>query len=147
MTNGRKDVAILHDGNLAIGSDSHILINPFQELQMLEYSQRLENQQRIIASDAQSPHVGTMLWNHSIKGGTKACQLPINGIAENQFANWLSIDASHPMLTSLKSMAILDTLIFANNKISTQTYIKGEKHQLLDKNLIENYKNTLKALR
>ncbi|MCF6318770.1 MAG: formimidoylglutamate deiminase [Proteobacteria bacterium] len=138
---------IKQNGRLAIGSDSHILINPFQELQMLEYSQRLHLRQRIIASNHETQNVGTMLWNHSVNGGNAACQLPVAGIAQNQFANWLSIDTSHPMLTKLEGAQILDTLVFANNKIPIQTYNNGIKFTDIDKNIEESYKNTLKSLR
>jgi formimidoylglutamate deiminase len=134
-------------GNIAIGSDSHILINPFQEMQILEYSQRLQLQKRVIASNKNTPHVGTFLWNKSISGGAQSCQLPVNGIAKNQLANWISIDNNHPMMTNLEGSQILDTLVFANNQISTQSYLKGEKIQQTDKKTSENYKNTLKSLR
>ena len=138
---------IKQDGILAIGSDSHILINPFQEIQMLEYSQRLHNQQRVIASTQSVQNVGTLLWNNAIKGGFDACQLPIAGIKIDQVANWISIDSNHPLLTQLNGAMSLDTLIFANNKINTKTYIKGQKIDHIDKKIVQNYKNTLKTLR
>ncbi len=134
-------------GRLAIGSDSHILINPFQELQMLEYSQRLNDQKRIIASSADSPNVGTFLWNSAIKGGAQACQLPIDGIQVGQKANWLSINTDTTLLTNLKGKQILDTMIFASNQIPVETYRFGQKQASMTKNIVENYKNTLKSLR
>ncbi len=138
---------IKQNGRLAIGSDSHILINPFQELQILEYSQRLHLKQRVIASTQATQNVGTLLWNESVTGGAQACQLPVNGLTVGQLANWISIDTSHPMLTNLNGVQILDTLIFANNKIPIQTYNNGIKFMDIDKNIEENYKNTLKSLR
>ena len=138
---------IKQNGRLAIGSDSHILINPFQELQILEYSQRLHLQQRVIASNSNTQNVGTMLWNQSAQGGANVCQLPVNGISKGQLANWISINTTHAMLTQLTGIQILDTLIFANNKIPTQTYVKGRKIQQLDEKVSENYKNTLKSFR
>jgi len=134
-------------GNFAIGSDSHILINPFQEMQLLEYSQRLHNQQRVIASKVDSPHVGTLLWGSAVDGGSKVCDLAVNGIQQGQLANWLRIDSQHPLLTSLDGAKCLDSIIFANNKIKTDTYILGQKYQGISKNMIENYKNTLNSLR
>ncbi len=138
---------VKQNGRLAIGSDSHILINPFQELQILEYSQRLHLQQRVIASNSYAQNVGTMLWNQSVQGGNLSCQLPVAGIAKNQQANWISIDTCHAMLTHLTRVQILDTLIFANNQIPAQTYLIGEKVNQLSGIIEENYKNTLKSLR
>ena len=138
---------IKQKGIFAIGSDSHILINPFQEMQLLEYSQRLHKQQRVIASSTKIQHVGTLLWNQAISGGAQACQRPINGIKVGQHANWISIDTTHPLLESLSGEMCLDTIIFANNKIETTTYIKGIKTPLMHSSTKENYKNTLKSLR
>lgn len=134
-------------GNFAVGSDSHILINPLQEMQILEYSQRLQNQQRVIASTSDSPNVGTLLWNSAVMGGTQACALAVAGIQTGQRANWVSIDTSHPLLTNLTGVQCLDTIIFAHNQIQTNTYIYGQKYAGIDKNIVENYKNTLKSLR
>lgn len=138
---------IKQDGLLAIGSDSHILINPFQELQLLEYSQRLHNQQRVIASTNNTQNVGTFLWNLSVSGGANACQQPLAGIEVGQLANWISINTQDPLLTQMNGPSSLDTLIFANNQISTSTYVKGQKIGNIDENITQNYKNTLKTLR
>jgi formimidoylglutamate deiminase len=42
-----------HGGNIAIGSDSQISINPFEELRWLEYGQRLITEQRNVAAMSQ----------------------------------------------------------------------------------------------
>lgn len=138
---------IKQKGNFAIGSDSHILINPFQEMQVLEYSQRLHHLQRVISSKTDTPHVGTLLWNSSVDGGAKACDLSVNGIQKGQLAHWISIDSQHPLLTKLDGAKCLDTIIFASNKINTYTYILGQKYQGISKNIIDNYKNSLNSLR
>ena len=135
------------NGQVAIGSDSHILINPFQEMQILEYSQRLHNQQRVIASSQETHNVGTLLWNESVFGGANCCQLPIMGIKTGQTANWLSLDTKHPLLTSMNGATILDTITFAHNQINTKPYLKGQKHDQMTENIVQNYKNTLKSLR
>ncbi len=135
------------EGRLSIGSDSHILINPFQEMQMLEYSQRLHKQQRVIASTSNNRHVGTLLWTKAVTAGAQACQLAVNGIQIGQQANWISLDTSHPSLVNLSAEQCLDSVIFANNKIPYQTYLKGEKINPMHQSIKENYKKTLKSLR
>ena len=138
---------IKKQGCFAIGSDSHILINPFQELQMLEYSQRLQMQQRIIASTNNMANVGTLLWNESVKGGARASEQAVDGIQAGQLANWLNIDTQHPLLTNLNGKKCLDTAIFASNQIKIDTYIRGQQYTKINKNTLQNYKNTLKSLR
>lgn len=140
--------SFLHNnGRYAIGSDSHVLINPFQELQILEYSQRLKQQQRIIASSTEQPHVGTYLWNHAVKSGAQSCGAKVAGIDIGHKANWISIDVSHPLLINLNGQMCLDNMIFADNTIAFECYIKGRKLANMTDDVIENYKNTLKCLR
>ncbi|HMO13628.1 MAG TPA: formimidoylglutamate deiminase [Pirellulaceae bacterium] len=45
-----EEYLLKHGGRLAVGSDSNLCINPFAELRMLEYSQRLTKQRRAILS-------------------------------------------------------------------------------------------------
>ena len=135
------------NGRFAIGSDSHILINPMQELQLLEYSQRLQLQKRVIASSQQSQHAGTFLWNQTTSAGAQACQQPLLGIAVGQQANWISLDSQHPLLTDLNGPLSLDTAIFANNHLNKYTYLKGEIKMNMANDTAENYKKTLNSLR
>jgi len=135
------------NGRFAIGSDSHILINPMQELQLLEYSQRLQLQKRVIASSQQSQHAGTFLWNQSTSAGAQACQQALLGIAVGQQANWISLDSQHPLLTDLNGPLSLDTAIFANNHLNKHIYLKGEIKMNMANDTAENYKKTLNSLR
>lgn len=141
------DKFIENKGRFAIGSDSHILINPMQELQLLEYSQRLHLQQRVVASTQQNHHVGTYLWNQSITSGAQACQLPVKGIASGQEANWINLDTRHPALTGLNGQLCLDSAIFANNTLSHEIYTKGVPQASIAQDCIDNYKKTLISLR
>ena len=60
-----------HGGRLAIGSDSHISINPIEELKLLEYAQRLSKQKRaILCSEDRS--CGETLWRWASHGGGQA---------------------------------------------------------------------------
>ncbi len=66
----------LHDflaggGRIAIGSDSHISINPFEELRWLEYGQRLASQSRNVVS-LRDGHVGSELFARALEGGALA---------------------------------------------------------------------------
>jgi len=134
-------------GMFSIGSDSHIAIDPFLELQTFEYSQRLINQKRNIACNDKIQNVGTFLWNNAIKGGAQSCQLNVNGIEKNQNANWISIDASDPILTGMNPKSILDSAIFAKGHLQKEIYIKGQKWQGINSETQESYKKTLKSLR
>ena len=70
-------------GRLAIGSDSHISINPFEELRWLEYGQRLALQSRNVVS-FDDAHVGRELFLRVLEGGLQASSRAIAGIANAQ---------------------------------------------------------------
>jgi formiminoglutamate deiminase len=62
-------------GQFGIGSDSNILINPFAELQMLEYSQRLAQRARNVMATQAHPATATALWSRASCGGAGALGL------------------------------------------------------------------------
>ncbi|MFK8013067.1 MAG: formimidoylglutamate deiminase [Marinicellaceae bacterium] len=136
-----------HRGNFAIGSDSNVLINPFQEIQMLEYSQRLIQQKRVIASSKKIQNVASYLWNKLVSGGAQASQLNTLGIQSRQVANWISLDKQHPILTHLNATEILDSFVFAHNNLNFETYIKGQIFKNISATIQQNYKKTLNSLR
>ena len=82
-------------GKWAIGSDSHIEIQPQQELKMLEYSQRLHKQQRNVCCDSSHAHVGTWLWLQAVTGGNQACGLLTNGIAVGCSSRVIELQADY----------------------------------------------------
>ena len=66
-------------GRIAIGSDSHVSINPFEELRWLEYGQRLATQTRNVAA-LEHAHVGRELFARALDGGVRASGQGIAGI-------------------------------------------------------------------
>ena len=78
-------------GCFGIGSDSHILLNPWEELRWLEYGQRLILQQRSILADEQRPSVGDNLFNSVSIGGSQALQTRTGKIAKGYQADWLCL--------------------------------------------------------
>ena len=97
-------------GTWAIGSDSHIEIQPQQELKMLEYSQRFQNQQRNVCCDSKQPHVGTWLWLQAVAGGNQACGLLRNGIEVGGSSQVIELQAELTMAAENS----LDAWIFSD---------------------------------
>ena len=62
---------VIQGGKLAIGSDSNISINPFEELRWLEYVQRLVKLERNISS-SEDRSSGYCLFNMALDGGALA---------------------------------------------------------------------------
>ena len=113
------------NGIIGVGSDSHISVNPIEELRWLEYSQRLHYQKRIRLIDEDIANNGTFLWEKVLNGGALACGRAINGIEMNMRADLLVLDDTHPILYGRKSEQILDTLIFAGNTNTIRDVMVG----------------------
>jgi len=107
----------LHDflvagGHIAIGSDSHISINPFEELRWLEYGQRLATQTRNIVSLRQG-HVGSELFARALEGGARASGQDVVGIVAGAPADLIALGDDDPMLAGHDDDSRLDALVFS----------------------------------
>ena len=99
-------------GRIAIGSDSHISINPFEELRWLEYGQRLASQSRNVVSLRDS-HVGRELFLRVLEGGAAASGQETVGIDENAPADFVVLCDDDPMLAGHDDESRLDALVFS----------------------------------
>jgi len=139
-------------GRIAIGSDSHVTINPFEELRWLEYGQRLATQLRNVASlhDAQ---VGQELFGRVLAGGAQAgLQVPA-GIAEGAGADFVTLNADDPMLVGHDERTLLDALIFSGYRLPIESVMVHGEWQVLDgrhvaqQQVRANYAAALEAIR
>ena len=105
-----------HDGSIAIGSDSHISINPFEELRWLEYGQRLLTRMRNIVS-LRDGHVGSELFDRSLVGGMQACGHKTAGIVEGGHADLVCLYGDDPMLVGHDDDSRLDALVFSGYRL------------------------------
>lgn len=105
-----------HGGRIAIGSDSHVSINPFEELRWLEYGQRLASQSRNVAS-LQEPHVGRELFDRALAGGAQiSTQVPA-GLQSGAVADLVSLYDEDPMLVGHDDASLLDALVFSGYRL------------------------------
>jgi formimidoylglutamate deiminase len=121
----------LHDylsqgGRIAIGSDSHVSINPFEELRWLEYGQRLATRQRNVVSLRDS-HVGSELFLRALEGGAAAGGQGHAGIAEGGAADLVVLADDDPMLTGHGDDSRLDALVFSGYPLPVErVMVNGE---------------------
>lgn len=80
-------------GRFGIGSDSHILLNPWEELRWLEYGQRLVHKQRAVLANQAYPDVARNIFVAAAMGGAQALQSQTGQIAEGYQADWLCLKA------------------------------------------------------
>ena len=105
-----------HGGSWGIGSDSHVAVDPAEDLMLLEYSQRLVAGRRNVAATAAQPAVATWLWQQAVAGGARAAARPVAGLAVGQQADLVVLDPDHPALAGLEPDRMLAGHIFASSR-------------------------------
>lgn len=111
---------LAEDGTFAIGSDSHISVNPIEELRWLEYAQRLIKQQRAILATSEQASVGLNLWQRAALGGAQSTNSNTGSLEIGKQADLLVLDANQTKLFANSDKNLLDSLIFASQKNPVQ---------------------------
>lgn len=119
------------DGRIAIGSDSHISINPFEELRWLEYGQRLASQSRNVVS-LRDGHVGSELFTRALEGGALAAGQAAVGIAEGGAADIVALSDDDPMLAGHNDDSRLDALVFSGYPLPVERVMVDGKWCVVD---------------
>lgn len=103
-------------GTIAIGSDSHISVNPIEELRWLEYAQRLIKKQRAILATDEQVSVGQNLWQQAAKGGAQSTNSNTGCLAIGKQADLLVLDKNKTKLFASANQQLLDSMIFASQQ-------------------------------
>ncbi|MCY4142831.1 MAG: formimidoylglutamate deiminase [Gammaproteobacteria bacterium] len=119
------------EGHIAIGSDSHISLNPFEEMRWLEYGQRLSSLSRNVASVPHN-HCGRNLLEKILEGGAQACGHGATGLQVGLPADLVVLDLDHPMLAGHTSESILDALVFSGLDLPISRVMVAGKWQVID---------------
>jgi formimidoylglutamate deiminase len=120
-----------HGGRIAIGSDSHVSINPFEELRWLEYGQRLISEQRNVAA---VPHrqTGRSLFELAAAGGALATGQNAGRLAKGALADLVVLDDDSPMLAGHGTDALLDALVFSGFTLPIDRVMVHGDWQVID---------------
>ncbi len=118
-------------GRVAIGSDSQITINPFEELRWLEYGQRLSSRSRNVAAVHRS-HTGRSLFEQVVEGGGLACGRGAGQLRVGSHADLVTLDDESPMLAGHHSETILDALVFSGARLPIVDVMVGGEWRILD---------------
>jgi formiminoglutamate deiminase len=112
------------NGNWSIGTDSHIGLNPFEELRLLDYGQRLTSHKRnTFGTDA-----GLFAITKSIVAGRKA----MNNFEPDFFAigadfDACVIDTDAPLLESVSMENLASTIVYtADASHINETFVRGK---------------------
>lgn len=118
-----------HGGAWGIGSDSHVCVNAAEELQLLEYGQRLKLRQRNVLASEQQSQVATASLLQAVAGGAQASGHNASGLATGQRANFCVMDAQHLALAGLSAPDMLSSHVFASGRTSAldAVWVSGQQ--------------------
>ena len=102
------------NGTFAIGSDSHISVNPIEELRWLEYAQRLIKQQRAILANEKQLSVGHNLWQKAALGGAQSTHSNTGELAIGKQADFIVLNEEKLALFAHDEQHLLDSVMFAS---------------------------------
>jgi formimidoylglutamate deiminase len=120
-----------HGGEIAIGSDSHVSVNPFEELRWLEYGQRLATHSRNIAA-LDDAHVGRELFLRVLAGGARATGHQAGGLEKNARADLVALYEDDPMLIGHGDASLLDALVFSGYRLPVERVMVGGEWCVVD---------------
>lgn len=103
-------------GKWSIGTDSHIGINPFEELRLLDYGQRLISHKRNTFYSSEQGDSGLYAYKQSIVAGRKG----MNNYNQEYFKigesfNAVLIDANAPLITSSSAENLPSTILYCTD--------------------------------
>jgi len=118
----QADAWMTGGGRWGIGGDSHVCVDPREELRLFEYGRRLSTCRRSLAATPETPSPGARLWR-------EAARLEGHLEASGDSTGYLIVDAGHPSLAGKSGDDVIDALIFAPMSRSPvrQTWVGGRQ--------------------
>ena len=117
-------------GRYGIGSDSHVSRNPFEELRLLEYVQRLVQRRRNITAGGISQAVGTTLWLEAAAGGAQALGRAMGTLATGQRADFVVLDGERPDLAGRSGDILANAAVFSGSEGLVRDVMVGGRWQV-----------------
>ncbi|SMD33115.1 formimidoylglutamate deiminase [Reichenbachiella faecimaris] len=115
-------------GKWSIGTDSHIGLNPLEELRILDYGQRLTTNRRNQFVSVTNGDTGLFGVDMALNAGRKA----MGNSCENYFEvgqpfDAVVVDADTPLIATCRAEHILSTLVYSGDRSSFKgTIVNGE---------------------
>lgn len=115
-------------GKWCIGTDSHVSLDPFEELRLLDYGQRLVSRKRNTFADK----TGDGGASYAIRQVTVSGRKAMNNFNSEYFAIGKPLDAcvisgKHPLIQSTSIENLLNTIVYSMNKtIRKGTIVSGK---------------------
>jgi formimidoylglutamate deiminase len=107
------DTYLAAGGHYGVGSDSHVSIDPREELRLAEYNIRMWRERRVLAASEAMPNAGAAMWNDAVRGGARALGFAAAGIAAGGPADIVLVDTDRAEYAGVAPAALVDAWVFA----------------------------------
>ena len=138
-------------GRVGVGGDSHVGVDPFLELRLIEAAQRLALERRnVLARDGES--TGLALYLAALAGGAQALAQPVGAIEVGRRADLVVLDGNDPALAEQPAGQLLDAAIFGparrvvRDVMVAGRWVIGEGHHADEEAILTRYRQTLRRL-
>jgi formimidoylglutamate deiminase len=121
-------------GRMGIGGDSHVGVDPFLELRLFEYGQRLKLERRNVLAFALRESLGGQLYRTACAGGSQALAppKPTGLIAPGFRADWLVLNTEDSALAEQRDDGLLDAAIFGPARMPVRDVMVGGRWLVRD---------------
>jgi formimidoylglutamate deiminase len=119
-------------GKIGIGGDSHAAVDPFLELRLFEYGQRLKLERRNVLAIAIGDSLGGQLYRSACAGGAQALGQNIGQLAAGFRADWVVLNGDDPALAEQRGDGLLDAAIFGPVRVPVRDVMVAGAWQVRD---------------
>ena len=146
------DSYLTQKGNWSIGTDSHIGLNPFEELRILDYGQRLISHSRNTFGNKTSGDNGALAIDTALRNGRRAMGSEMMDYFElGKPLNAFVMSAEHPLIQMTGKQNLTNTLVYASDPTMNKGTIVNGSWKIIDNKVAHNaireeFLETMKAL-
>lgn len=146
------DSFLAQKGNWSMGTDSHIGLNPFEELRLLDYGQRLTSHSRNTFGNNTSGDNGALAIDAALRNGRRAMGNEMNDYFElGKPLNALVMSSEHPLISMTGKQNLTNTLVYASDPTMNKGTIVNGSWKIVDNkaennSIQEAFLKTMKAL-
>lgn len=128
LADGIGPIPALRDAGayLCLGSDSHAVIDPFEEARAIEMDERLGSRLR-------GTFTGDELLAVATTGGSAALGLPAAGLAVGAPADFIEVDLSTARLAGADESNLVDAVVYAATSGDVRTVVVGGVERVKDR--------------
>ncbi|HQU82237.1 MAG TPA: formimidoylglutamate deiminase [Pyrinomonadaceae bacterium] len=138
-----------HDGNWSIGTDSHVSLNPLEELRLLDYGQRLITHKRNTFTDEKISDSGLFAITKATIAGRRAMNnFETEFFAVGKHFDACVINANEPLMANVKLENLASTIVYTADASQIYgTFVNGklirkdEKYERIREKFIETVKD------